>query len=109
VTRDEVVAFGLTLPGSTEAEWPAAGPVLLANARPYVYLHDDHVLVRAGTSASDTTDLRLAHPAAIQLVAYEGRNGWLSITLDTLPAPLIRTLITTSHHLAQTHQTWLES
>jgi predicted DNA-binding protein (MmcQ/YjbR family) len=105
--QPDVAAYCLSRPGAV-ATHPLREnePAYTVSGVPFAHLGttggEIRVTLRAGLDAAESTDVRLRHPRDVQIVPYEGRNGWVEVRLGSgVPDDELRALLDLSHALAQ--------
>ncbi|MGI8530309.1 MAG: MmcQ/YjbR family DNA-binding protein [Geodermatophilaceae bacterium] len=96
---DEVVTYCLAKPGATPDEpWPE-DLVVKVGGKIFAFLGgDDAMGIKCGPTQAAAAEWRERYPDAVSVMAYIGRYGWNSVTLDgTVPGPEVRELIDASY------------
>ena len=98
VNHDDLVAYCLGKPGAEE-DMPWEGDLVAkVGGKIFAFLGGEGVGLKCGRDAEDAAELRQAYPDAVGVMAYIGRFGWNTITLDgTVPDDELRELVDASY------------
>lgn len=86
VNHDDLVAYCLAEPGAAE-DMPWEGDLVAkVGGKIFAFLGGEGVGLKCGRDADEAGELRLRYPDVVTVMAYIGRFGWSSVTLDgTVP------------------------
>ena len=98
MTGDEVRAFCLALPGTTEKETWAdeenpGHPTFRIRDKIFVLMAVDESGASIRTSMAEQSDLMSAFPDAARVASHVGRYGWVTVDFDGLPDEVLREVI----------------
>ena len=98
MTHEEVVAYCLGKPGAELHEPWEDDLVAKVGGKIFAFLGGGGVGVKCGRDADEAAELRHRHPEAATVMAYIGRYGWNTVSLDgTVPDDELRELVDASY------------
>jgi predicted DNA-binding protein (MmcQ/YjbR family) len=98
VNHDELVAYCLAKPGATPDEPWDGDLVAKVGGKIFAFLGADRLGVRCGRDADEAAELRHRYPDTVEVMAYIGRHGWNSVTVDeTIPDDELLELVDDSY------------
>lgn len=98
VNHEELVAYCLAKPGATPDEPWEGDLVAKVGGKIFAFLGADGLGVKCGRDADEAVELRLRYPDHVEVMAYIGRHGWNSVTVDgTIPDDELRELVDDSY------------
>jgi predicted DNA-binding protein (MmcQ/YjbR family) len=98
MTHEEVVAYCLGKPGAGLDEPWEDDLVAKVGGKIFAFLGGDGIGVKCGRDADEAAELRHRYPQAASVMAYIGRYGWNSVSLDgTVPDDELRELVDASY------------
>lgn len=80
--HDELVAYCLAKPGAVPDQPWEGDTVAKVGGKIFAFLGGDGLGVKCGRDVDEAAELRLRFPDSVTVMAYIGRHGWNSITLD---------------------------
>jgi hypothetical protein len=93
MTRDEVRALALALPGADEADHHGI-PSFRLGGKIFCTIHLEHPRAMVKLAPEDQHNLSEAHPGVVEPVpGYWGRKGSTFVSLDATDADLLRVLL----------------
>jgi predicted DNA-binding protein (MmcQ/YjbR family) len=101
LTGDEVRAFCLALPETTEKETWAdeenpGHPTFRIRDKIFVLMAVDQSGASIRTSMAEQSDLISAFPDAARVASYVGRYGWVTVDFEGIPDEVLREVIETA-------------
>jgi predicted DNA-binding protein (MmcQ/YjbR family) len=98
MTHEEIVAYCLDKPGAGLDEPWEDDLVAKVGGKIFAFLGGDGVGVKCGRDADEAAELRHRYPQAATVMAYIGRYGWNTVSLDgTVPDDELRELVDASY------------
>jgi predicted DNA-binding protein (MmcQ/YjbR family) len=98
VNHDELVAYCLAKPGATPDEPWDGDLVAKVGGKIFAFLGTDRLGVKCGRDADEAAELRHRYPDIVEVMAYIGRHGWNSVTVDgTIPVDELLELVDDSY------------
>jgi predicted DNA-binding protein (MmcQ/YjbR family) len=98
VNHDELVAYCLAKPGATPDEPWDGDLVAKVGGKIFAFLGTDRLGVKCGRDADEAAELRHRYPDTVEVMAYIGRHGWNTVTVDgTIPDDELLELVDDSH------------
>jgi predicted DNA-binding protein (MmcQ/YjbR family) len=98
MTHEEVVAYCLGKPGAGLDEPWEDDLVAKVGGKIFAFLSGDGIGVKCGRDADEAAELRHRYPQAATVMAYIGRYGWNTVSLDgTVPDDELRELVDASY------------
>ena len=86
VNHADLVIYCLAKPGATPDEPWEGDLVAKVGGKIFAFLGGDGLGVKCGRDADEAAELRHRYPSVVSVMAYIGRHGWNSITVDgTIP------------------------
>jgi predicted DNA-binding protein (MmcQ/YjbR family) len=82
VRHDELVAYCLAKPGAVPDQPWEGDTVAKVGGKIFAFLGGAGLGVKCGRDADEAAELRHRFPDSVTVMAYIGRHGWNSITLD---------------------------
>jgi predicted DNA-binding protein (MmcQ/YjbR family) len=101
VEHPELVAYALGKPGAVEDEPWEGDVVAKVGGKIFAFLGAGGLGVKCGRDADEAAELRARYPGVVSVMAYIGRYGWNSVTLegvtDVIPDDELRELVDASY------------
>jgi predicted DNA-binding protein (MmcQ/YjbR family) len=98
VNHDELVAYCLAKPGAAPDEPWDGDLVAKVGGKIFAFLGTDRLGVKCGRDADEAAELRHRYPDAVEVMAYIGRHGWNTVTVDgTIPNDELLELVDDSY------------
>ena len=98
MTHDELVAYCLAKPGAVPDEPWEGDQVAKVGGKIFAFLGEDSLGVKCGRDADEAAELRHRYPEHASVMAYIGRHGWNTVTVDgTVPDDELIELVDASY------------
>ncbi|WP_232663280.1 MmcQ/YjbR family DNA-binding protein [Pseudonocardia sp. TRM90224] len=96
--HDELIDYCMAKPGSVPDEPWEGDLVAKVGGKIFAFLGGNGVGLKCGHDSDEAGELRLRYPETVTVMAYIGRHGWNSITLDgAIPDDELRELVDASY------------
>jgi predicted DNA-binding protein (MmcQ/YjbR family) len=94
----ELLAYALAKPGAVQDEPWDGDPVAKVGGKIFAFLGGEGLGLKCGRDADEAAELRDRYPGSVSKMAYIGRYGWNSITLDgAIPDDELHELVDASY------------
>jgi predicted DNA-binding protein (MmcQ/YjbR family) len=98
MTHAELVAYCLAKPGAVADEPWEGDQVAKVGGKIFAFLGEDSLGVKCGRDADEAAELRQRYPEHASVMAYIGRHGWNTVTVDgTVPDDELIELVDASY------------
>ena len=98
MTHEELVAYCLGKPGAEPDEPWEGDRVAKVGGKIFAFLGEGGLGVKCGRDADEAEELRRRYPQHVAVMAYIGRYGWNSVTVDgTVPGDELVELVDASY------------
>ena len=98
MTHAELVTYCLAKPGAVPDEPWEGDQVAKVGGKIFAFLGEGSLGVKCGRDADDAAELRQRYPEHASVMAYIGRHGWNTVTLDgTVPDDELIELVDASY------------
>jgi predicted DNA-binding protein (MmcQ/YjbR family) len=98
MTHAELVAYCLAKPGAVADEPWEGDQVAKVGGKIFAFLGEGSLGVKCGRDADEAAELRQRYPEHASVMAYIGRHGWNTVTVDgTVPDDELIELVDASY------------
>ena len=98
MTHEELVAYCLAKPGAVPDEPWEGDQVAKVGGKIFAFLGEGALGVKCGRDADEAAELRQRYPEHASVMAYIGRHGWNTVTVDgTVPDDELIELVDASY------------
>ena len=98
MTHAELVAYCLAKPGAVADEPWEGDQVAKVGGKIFAFLGEGSLGVKCGRDADEAAELRQRYPEHAAVMAYIGRHGWNTVTVDgTVPDDELIELVDASY------------